>query len=218
MPERPEWAKRDKLAFEREMLGLYVSDHPLRGLETALAKEWSATIQQITDTEGESSFEGETVTVAGLLTDVQHRTAKSGNLYGMVTIEDFTGEVQALFMGKSYQEFGHLLQPDSIVSLRGKVNLRDDGVTLHAYGVKPVDVQMQEEARTLTLMLSDVRATEHLMEQLKGTLQRHSGDSEVKLHLIAGGAVRVFELPQQVRVSADLYGELKGLLGPQCLV
>lgn len=218
VPERPEWTKKDKLAFEREMLGLYVSDHPLRGLETTLAKESSTTVQQISVTEGDATYDGEIVNIAGLLTDVQHRTAKSGNLYGMVTIEDFTGEVQALFMGKSYQEYGHLLQPDSIVSLRGKVNLRDDEVTLHAYGVKQVDAQLQEESRTLTLSFSDARATEVLMEDLKGMLRRHSGDSEVRLHLVTGTSVRVFELPHQVKVTADLYGELKGLLGPQCLV
>ena len=94
-----------------------------------------------------------------LLTGVQHRTAKSGNLYGQVTIEDFTGEIQALFMGKSYQEFGALLQADTIVALRGKINVRDDGVSMHAYGVKPIDTGVQDEATTLPLTISENRAT-----------------------------------------------------------
>ncbi|QIK64453.1 DNA polymerase III subunit alpha [Leucobacter viscericola] len=217
IPDRPEWTKKDKLAFEREMLGLYVSDHPLRGLESALAKEASATIQQVTDPDASPGFDGEIVTFAGLLTNVQHRTAKSGNLYGMVTIEDYTGEVQALFMGKSYQEFGQLLQPDSIVALRGKMNSRDDGMTMHAYGVRPINAAVQDDATTLMLTLSDTRATEDLMEELKSMLGRHRGDSEVRLNLLTNNVVRVFELKQQVRVTADLYGELKGLLGPRCL-
>ena len=215
VPDRPEWTKKDKLAFEREMLGLYVSDHPLRGLETALAKESSTTIEQLTNPE--SKVDGEIAVVAGLLTSVQHRTAKSGNLYGQVTIEDFSGEMQALFMGKSYQEFGSLLQPDTIVALRGKVNVRDDGVSMHAYGVKPIDAGVQDEAATLPLTLSETRATPQLMEELKGVFDRHPGPSEVRLNLLTGTSVRVFELPTTVRVSADLYGELKGLLGPRCL-
>lgn len=216
VPDRPEWTKRDKLAFEREMLGLYVSDHPLRGLETTLAKDASATVEQITNPD--SDFDGEVVTVAGLLTSVQHRTAKSGNLYGIVTIEDFSGEIQALFMGKTYQEFGQLLQADTVVALRGRVNARDDGMTIHAYGVKPIDAAVQEDQVTLTISLADHRATEPLMGELKEMLRRHRGESEVRLNLATATGVRVFELPFSVRVTPDLFGELKGLLGARCLV
>src|SRR5882757_8214248 len=88
IPERPEWAKRDKLAFERDMLGLYVSDHPLAGLESQLARHASITIAELLV--GETAADGETVSVAGLLTSVQHRTARtSGKQYGAVSIEDF---------------------------------------------------------------------------------------------------------------------------------
>ncbi|WP_245907351.1 DNA polymerase III subunit alpha [Leucobacter massiliensis] len=218
VPDRPEWTKKDKLSFEREMLGLYVSDHPLRGLESALAKEASATVAQVTNPDSSGGYDGEIVTLAGLLTSVQHRTAKSGNLYGMVTLEDFTGEIQALFMGKSYQEFGSLLQPDSIVALRGKLNARDDGMSMHAYGVKPIDAGVQEDESTLELTLTESRATEPLMEELRSTLQRHPGASEVRLSLITPTAVRIFELREQVRISSDLFGELKGMLGPKCLL
>jgi len=218
VPPRPEWAKRDKLAFEREMLGLYVSDHPLRGQESALAREASVTVERATNTEGDQA-EGEIVTVAGLLTNVQHRTAKSGNLYGMVTLEDFTGEIQALFMGKSYQEFGSRLKPDSIVALRGKLNARDDGVTLHAYSVKPIEAVANDDgARTLMLALAEQRATEELMLDLREALGRHPGESEVRLQLTTPTSLRIFELPSRVRATPDLFGELKALLGPRCLV
>ena len=216
VPDRPEWTKKDKLAFEREMLGLYVSDHPLRGLDAVLAKEASASVEQITNPD--ANFDGEIVTVAGLLTSVQHRTAKSGNLYGMITIEDFTGEIQALFMGKSYTEFGRQLQPDTIVAIRGKVNARDDGMSMHAYGVKPIDTSSQNDDETLTISLADHRATEPLMNDLKETLRRHQGSSEVRLNLATANGIRVFEVPFSVRVSTDLFGELKGLLGPRCLM
>lgn len=111
-----------------------------------------------------------------------------------------------------------MLQPDSVVALRGKLNARDDGMSMHAYGVKPIDVSAQEDASTLTLTFSDARATEKLMDELKDTLLRHRGESEVRINLMTSTAIRVFELPQQVRITADLFGELKGLLGPRCLV
>ena len=215
VPERPEWSKKDKLAFEREMLGLYVSDHPLRGLESALAKEASISIEHATNPD--NANDGETVTVAGLLTSVQHRTAKSGNLYGMVAIEDFTGEMQALFMGKSYTEFGSMLKDDAIVALRGKLNARDDGITMHAYSVKAIESVVQDDAESLTISVPDSRATVDIVQQLREMLLRHRGESEVRLNLLTADGIRVFELPQKVRVTPDLYGDLKGLLGPRCL-
>lgn len=216
VPDRPEWNKKDKLAFEREMLGLYVSDHPLRGLEQVLAREASVSIEQLTNMES-GSVDGESVVVAGLLTNVEHRTAKSGNLYGSVTVEDFTGEIQALFMGKTYQEFGSLLRPDAIVALRGKLNMRDDGVSMHAYGAKVVDIGTQQELTVLPITLSEQRATPELVDRLNEIFDRHRGETEVRLHLLSTNRVRVFELSKTVRVTADLYGELKGLLGPKCL-
>ena len=215
VPDRPEWSKKDKLAFERDMLGLYVSDHPLRGLELVLAKHASATVEQVNNPD--ANFDGETVTLAGLITSVQHRTAKSGNLYGMVTIEDFTGEMTALFMGKSYLEFGPMLVADSIVSLRGKINARDDGMSMHAYGASALETGQQEVGAPLSITVPDHRATEKLMGELKESLKRHPGQNEVRIRLHTSTVVRVFELPDRVRVSPDLFGELKGLLGPRCL-
>ena len=100
VPDRPEWAKRDTLAFEREMLGLYVSDHPLAGLEIQLAKLADAPIVEVLD--GNIAGDGEHVTVAGLVTSVQHRVARnSGNQYGLVQIEDFGGSITVMFLGKT---------------------------------------------------------------------------------------------------------------------
>jgi DNA polymerase-3 subunit alpha len=215
VPEWPEYTKHDKLAFEREMLGLYVSDHPLRGLDTLLAKEAGNTVEQVTNAEG--NFDGEIVTVAGLLTKVEHRTAKSGNMYAMVTLEDFSGEVQALFMGKSYLEFQGLLVADSVVSLRGKMNQRDDGMTMHAYGVKALDTGNIDDGAPLAISLSDQQATESVMRELKEALSRHPGESEVRIELRTRSAIRVLQLPVTVQVNPDLFGELKGMLGPRCL-
>ena len=215
IPDTPEWSKRDKLAFEREMLGLYVSDHPLKGLELVLAKQASTTVLEVA--ESEADIDGEIVTLAGLLTSVQHRTAKSGNLYGMVTLEDFSGEMQVLFMGKTYLEFQDVLQPDVIVSIRGRLNQRDDGVAMHAYGVKPVDTGQIDDGGELTISLTETRATPAVMEDLKAMLERHRGPHPVTLRLHTDTSIRLFELPMQVKIASDLFGELKGLLGPNCL-
>jgi DNA polymerase-3 subunit alpha len=216
VPERPEWSKRDKLAFEREMLGLYVSDHPLAGLELQLAKHATVGISELLA--GESGEDGETVSVAGLITSVQHRTARnSGNPYGIVQVEDFGGEISILFLGKTYQEFHPALVNDSIVVVKGRVNQRDDGVALHAVSLFSPDLGQSLGAGPLVISVPEFRATTDVVAALGDVLIRHAGGSEVRLKLVKGDSARMFEVPFPVSVSADLYGELKSLLGPNCL-
>nr|WP_315267592.1 DNA polymerase III subunit alpha [Microbacterium lemovicicum] len=216
VPDRPEWTKKDKLAFEREMLGLYVSDHPLAGLEVPLAKHASTSIHDLLASDDVS--DGDQVTVAGLVTSVQHRVAKqSGNPYGMITVEDFDGEVTVMFMGKTYTEFAGSLQADSILVVRGRVSRRDDGLNLHAVSAFSPDLGAMDASGPLVLVMPEQRATESVVGELAEVLARHRGDTEVTLRLFKGSNAKVFEVPMPVRVTADLYGELKGLLGPQCL-
>ncbi|MFT4235990.1 MAG: DNA polymerase III subunit alpha [Microbacterium sp.] len=216
VPERPEWTKKDKLAFEREMLGLYVSDHPLAGLEVPLAKHRSISINELLTSE--DLVDGDQVTVAGLVTSAQHRVAKSsGNPYGMITVEDFDGEVTVMFMGKTYAEFQPILHQDSVLVVRGRVSRRDDGLNLHAQSAFVPDIGSFDESGPLTLVLPEQRATEQVAASLEEVLRRHEGTTEVRLKMHRGRSAKVFEVPMPVTVSAELFGDLKALLGPQCL-
>jgi DNA polymerase-3 subunit alpha len=215
VPDRPEWAKKDKLAFEREMLGLYVSDHPLAGLERALASHAGLSIAELNDN---PPADGEQVTVAGLITSVQHRVARnSGNPYGMITLEDFGGEVSVMFLGKTYTEFGSRLAADSIVVVRGRVNHRDDGITLQAVTLQQPDFGVSSDTGPLTLTVREQRATVEVVSELEVVLSRHRGSTEVRLRLVRDDSARVFELPHRVEPSAGFYGEVKSLLGPRAL-
>jgi len=216
VPERPEWGKREKLAFERDMLGLYVSDHPLAGLELALAKHASVSIGELIESEPQ---DGDVVTVAGLLTSVQHRTARqSGNPYGIVELEDFSGEVSVMFLGKTYQEFSPSLAADAIVVIKGRVSSRDDGFNLHAQSLFVPDTGQSLGSGPLVISVPELKATTDVVTALNDVLIRHSGDNEVRLRLVRGETARMFEIPFPVSVTADLYGELKRLLGPNCVV
>jgi DNA polymerase III subunit alpha len=215
VPHRPEWAKKDKLAFEREMLGLYVSDHPLAGLEVALARHAGASIAELNDNPPD---DGEQVTVAGLITSVQHRVARnSGNPYGMVTVEDFGGEVTVMFLGKTYQEFGPRLAADSIVVIRGRVNHRDDGITLQAMTLQQPEFGVATDSGPLVLSVREQRATVDVLTELEAVLRRHSGSTEVRLRLVRDADARLFELPHRIEPTAGFFGEVKSLLGPRAL-
>ena len=216
VPDRPEWSKRDKLAFEREMLGLYVSDHPLAGMEAELGRRASISIAELIG--GEVAADGDQVTITGLVTSVQHRTARaSGNQFGMIQVEDFGAEVTVMFMGRTYQEFAPSLVGDAVVEIRGRVSARDDGVTVHAYSIVQIDQNSVGSSGPLVISLAEHRATTDVVKNLNDVLIRHSGDAEVRLRLIKGSSARMFEIPYPVTVTSDLYGELKSLLGPGCL-
>ena len=216
VPDRPEWARKDLLAFEREMLGLYVSDHPLKGLEAHLAKHASVGIADLLALE--QAPDGEQVTLAGLVTEVQHRVARnSGNQYAMVQVEDYGGSITVMFLGKAYQEFAPALVNDAVVVVRGRVSARDDGMNIHANSVFTPDLGSTGGTGPITITLQEQRATTELVTALNDVLIRHAGESEVRLRLVRAGSARVFEVPFPVQVTADLYGELKSLLGADCL-
>jgi DNA polymerase-3 subunit alpha len=104
------------------------------------------------------------------------------------------------------------------LAVKGRVNVRDDGLNIQAMSMFVPDVgTVVGQEGPLNLVLPEVRATSSTVGELSEVLKRHPGDSEVRLKLTRGTTARVFELPARVRISADLYGELKSLLGPGCL-
>ena len=214
----PEWGKRELLALEREMLGLYVSDHPLSGLEVGLSENSDMTVAQLLESELE---DGAVVQVAGLLNQVNHRVARnSGNPYAQASLEDFSGEISILFLGKAYQEHQTRLQPDSLLAVKGRVQRRDDEVTMHAQSVQVLNLQPRESSDydgPLVLTVPEYFATAEVLTAFDQAIDRHPGQTEVRLRLIRDGVARVFSLPKTVEVSANLIGELKSILGRDCL-
>jgi len=212
IPDRPEWSKKEKLAYERDMLGLYVSDHPLAGREAQLARHSEMSIGQLAEAEIK---DGETVTIAGLLTSVQHKVARaSGNPYGALTVEDFDGEISVMLMGKTYQEFGRNLMPDQVVVVRGRVSNRDDSKNINAYSIEQIEGSGDEEDYgPLLLKLKEIEATADALEELGRILKLYAGHQEVHVKLVGEEAERLFALAHKVKVTGDLIAELKIAFG-----
>jgi DNA polymerase-3 subunit alpha len=135
----------------------------------------------------------------------------------MITIEDFDAEVTVMFMGKTYTEFQPILQQDSVLAVRGRVSRRDDGLNLHAQSAFVPDIGALETSGPLMLLLPEQRATERVVAELAEVLRRHSGETEVRLKMHRGRTAKVFEVPMHVGITAELFGDLKALLGPQCI-
>lgn len=214
VPDLPEWTKRDLLAHEREMLGLYVSDHPLAGMEAELMRFSDMGAAALRDSE---LADGETVTLAGLITQVQHRIARSsGNQYAQLTLEDFSGEISVMFMGKTYQQYRELLIEDLTVTIRGRITRRDEEVVLQGFSIETIDPG-RDRGGILQLTLTEASATRDKLTQLANILEAHPGPVEVQVKLSAASGNSHFMLPQRVKIGQDLFGELKALLGPEAV-
>jgi DNA polymerase-3 subunit alpha len=213
-----EWDKPDRLAFEREMLGLYVSDHPLAGLERLLRRNAEHTIPQILDDEGMP--DGAQVTIAGMLTGVAPRVTRAGKVWASATLEDMVGAVEVLFFPNTYELVRGHLRDDLVVAVKGRVNRRDAGsVSIAAHDVMLLDVNAAQAAanRPLTIHLLDTAVTPTTVDQLKEILQQHRGSTEVRLQLRYSAPGRRPDLLSLggicVEPTPALLAELKALVG-----
>ncbi|KZM35843.1 DNA polymerase III subunit alpha [Oerskovia enterophila] len=216
VPDIPDWDKKQRLAFEREMLGLYVSDHPLSGLEHVLTRAADTSIAALMADEARP--DGSTVVIAGLITSLQRKMSKNGNPWAAVTIEDLEGGVEVMFFGETYLAYSTILAEDQVVVLRGRVRRRDETMQLQAMEVSLPDISTVAETPVL-VSLPESRCTQPVVERLREILSTHPGVTEVHLKLTSPGRTKVMRLEDTLRVekSPALYGDLKALLGPSCL-
>jgi DNA polymerase III alpha subunit/intein/homing endonuclease len=127
VPDISEWEKNEKLKLEREMLGLYVSDHPLGEYADAISLLSSISIADLRDAEYPPS---DTVRLAGLISAVERKTTKkAGEPWALVTIEDLDSSINVFVFPKTYSQFSDLLIRDSVLLFTGKAEKRDDGST-----------------------------------------------------------------------------------------
>ncbi|MFW5474750.1 DNA polymerase III subunit alpha [Knoellia sp. CPCC 206450] len=211
-----EWDKSTLLTFEREMLGLYVSDHPLFGVEHVLQQHADTAIATLSAEDGKP--EGSMVTVAGLITGLQIKRTKKGDLWAIATVEDLEGAIECLFFPSAYLTVSTMLSQDVVAVVRGKVNRRDDSVSIYAQELTLPELT-EGPRGPVVVTLDTLRATTGRMEELKGVLANHPGTTEVHLKLTKPGRTTLIRLDDALRVNASesLYGDLKVLLGPRCL-
>ena len=218
VPDVEEWDKKTKLNFEREMLGLYVSDHPLSGMQSILVSLREMSIAHLIDRAG-SMPDGQQVTIAGLITNVDRRVSKKGNPWAIVTVEDLESSIQCMFFGKVYEAAAPELAVDTVVQIRGQVEKRDETVSMRATEFTVPTLEAQDE-RPLTIVLPPIALDQSHVRRLGQILTSHPGPCEVKLALMDDkGNAKVLTFGDRFRVKPDtsLFAEIKILFGPSSL-
>ncbi|MBQ1120592.1 DNA polymerase III subunit alpha [Streptomyces smyrnaeus] len=210
-----EWDKTYLLAQEREMLGLYVSDHPLFGLEHVLNEKADAAIAQLT---GGDYSDGSIVTIGGIISGLQRKMTKQGNAWAIATVEDLAGSIDCMFFPATYQLVSTQLVEDAIVFVKGRLDKREDVPRLVAMELQVPDLSEASASAPVTITIPSVKVTPPLVEKLGDVLTQHRGSSEVRVRLEGARKTTVLRLDRH-RVTPDpaLFGDLKELLGPSCL-
>ncbi|WP_373690086.1 DNA polymerase III subunit alpha [Saccharopolyspora gregorii] len=210
-----EWPRKQLLAYEREMLGLYVSAHPLDGAERLLRPYQDTTIAELVGGEREPGPNGkEEAKIAGMISAIQRRLNKNGQPWAIVTLEDFDASVEVLFFPKSYELFSDCLAEDTALAVKGRVNEREGEISVFASDAVPVDIAAAEHspgsAPPFVLRADAKKIDKELIGELRNTLGTYRGETPVHVHL---GATRL-ELPAwPVKVCTELVSELKSLRG-----
>lgn len=216
IPDLDEWDKMTLLGHEREMLGLYVSDHPLLGLEHVLSNGTDCTVGQLLADEDRPH--NSTVTICGLVTNVQRRITKKGDPWATVTIEDLDGAIEVLFFPSSYVLAAPLLTEDAIIRVKGQLSRDKDQPEIRGQEVTVPDLT-DGPSGPVVISLPATRCTPPVVASLRDVLGTHPGMTEVRLRLLTRESTRVMRLDDRLRVtpSPALFADLKQLLGPGCL-
>jgi DNA polymerase-3 subunit alpha len=211
-----EWDKAVLLGYEREMLGLYVSDHPLFGIEHVIAGAVDCGLATVMA--DETRQDGSILTIGGLITGVQRKMTKKGDTWAIATVEDLEGAIEVMFFPATYQQHAVHLTEDAVVLVRGRLDKRDETPKLIAMEITVPDLS-QGPRGPVILTLPAARCTPPVVERLKEVLGNHPGTTEVHLQLSTGARTTVLRLDDRLRVTAtpSLMGDLKALLGPACL-
>ena len=208
IPDR-EFDKRQRLAFEKEMLGLYVSDQPLMGAEAALRRHVDVSVAELREL-----AEGELRWVGGVVTGLARKYTKRGELMATFTLEDLEATVDVWVFPRTMSEVGHLLADDAVVCVRGRLDLRDDDPKLVCMEVKRPELAV-DEIEPLHLVLPLHALSDDRVGRLKELLVEHPGDAPVFLHV--GTTVLRLSDAFNVDTRRGLVSELRVLLGAGCL-
>ncbi|HUY74659.1 MAG TPA: DNA polymerase III subunit alpha [Candidatus Dormibacteraeota bacterium] len=209
----------EKLRLEKELLGLYLSDHPLRRISAELARLSDTQAVEVT-----SALQETEVRVAGLVREVRRVVTRKGQIMAYATLEDLTGTVDVVLFPRIFEQTRLLFEPDKVLVVQGKVDARAGSTRATGSGGAPVDPELEAEVETASVIadmawlwddpecvpvsrrqLVHVRipnSDSALAERLEAVLVRHPGADEVVLHVVVG--------TREVVVNADRYHVLAG--------
>jgi DNA polymerase-3 subunit alpha len=214
--EAPAWGEGERLAYEKESLGYFITGHPLERYRDELAQWATATVGRLPD------FADREVTVGGIVTALRALKTRKGDRMATFLLEDLEGGVEVLVFPEAYKKAAAHLAEDQVVMVKGKAEVEEEGtVRLLASEVLPLQKAKLAEARSVTIRIPLAAWDRSTGERLRDILDAHRGEVPVTLEMFRPGWYAVSVAPSsefRVRPDAALLSEVEGLLGAGTLV
>jgi DNA polymerase-3 subunit alpha len=203
-----EWEKAEKLAYEKEALGLYVSEHPLSGIREALRRKTDAQMVEL-----ERRRDGDVVTVGGIVGALRQTTTKKGEPMVFMRLDDVSGSVEAIVFNSVYGAARDLLEADRILVVKGRIDHKEGETKLIAMEVAPFEAM--PERSEVRLKLDARKAPAGTIRELAGLLRDYPGEAAVvaAIETSTGPLTLAFGPDFRVRPEPDFFAEVKSLLG-----
>ena len=216
LPDSPEWGETERLAAEKEVLGFYVTGHPLEKYAARLASLTRNDSASLDSLEHESP-----VTLAGILTNLRVRPSKRGDLWASANLEDMRGAVELLVFPQALQQLQGVLKPDTALLIKGRVrheeNARPKVVVSEA---RPLEVAANGSKSELLIRVNLAAAGETVVEELEKLLAKYPGENPVVFELFRPGDFQARLRPRKaraVKAEGELLSRLREICGAEAL-
>jgi DNA polymerase-3 subunit alpha len=203
-----EFEKAELLRMEKEVLGLYVSEHPLAGIRDQLRRKSDATVGEL-----ERRRDGEVITIGGIVSGVRHMTTKRGDAMVFLRIEDVTGGIETVVFNSTYDKARELCTTDRILIVKGRIDRKEGETKLVALEISAFEAV--PEKREVRLVIDATKAAAGTIRELRRLIEDFPGESPVYADLITSQGKKVYAFGPQYKVqpAPDFYAEVKMLLG-----
>ena len=211
IPSIPEWTEQEKLSFEKETVGFYLTGHPL--------DDYREDILTVTDTnlsEKKKWLEGQNLRVGGLIRDIKNRKTKKGDPMAVITMEDIAGTVEVVIFPELYAKCVSILHNDAPIVIEGSVKKDERGDNIIANGVDTLEAARDKYTAGALIKLHSDRVNRQNLEALKKVFYRYHGSCPVSLTLHFAGRGEVdLEIPQDIRIKPcrDFTAEVNRTMG-----
>jgi DNA polymerase-3 subunit alpha len=210
LPDVPEWPLSEVLKHEKELLGFYVSGHPLKKYEEDLQAFTTNAMAELSDVD-----DARDVRVGGIVLVVNEKLDRKGKPYAFLTVEDFSGSGEALVFSDAYEKYREHLVKDSLVFLTGKASTKEKGNgKVIVNEVVPLPQVRRKMARFLVVTIATTGLETPLLENIKLTLALHPGKCQVLLDVVSPNHQKVrLRTQAMISITDKLLDELKKLAG-----
>jgi len=215
VPDIPEWPENQKLAYERELIGFYVSSHPLAKYTKILKSYASATTANLSEFNHQAE-----VTIGGIIDTMKEILTKKGDKMAFLSLQDLNGSCETVVFPSVYKAAGTLIQKDALVFIKGKVDARDDVAKLLADEIIPLEEVPKRYTRMIAINLKTAGLGAEVLKEVRRILMAHKGSTPVYLTLQdPKGRMTVLDSGDNLKVETSdvLFEELERLLGENCV-